>query len=295
MLSYTQQKGLIWLARWSPDGRYIASGSMDNTAKVWTADSGQTRLSVVSKVQPARTDDYPWSLAWSSKSQLLAVGFIDGTIQVLEVQGKQAQPALTNPVAPLALVAWSPDERYLAVGSSSTVLVYRYPEWSVLTTYQGHTDTVKALAWSPDGRYIASGSTDTQVRVWEPLNGQTLLLYTEHTSDIASVSWSPDSTRVVSTAHDQTARVWELSTKQTKYTYTSSSGAPMGEARWSHHGQHIALYNGDAKVDILDATSGKVVHTLSSGVSYGLDWSPDDTRLVTANYDNTTRIWRVPV
>jgi serine/threonine protein kinase len=294
VLSYTQQKGLIWLARWSPDGRYIASGSMDNTAKVWAADSGQTRLSVVSKVQPARADDYPWSLAWSSKKQFLAVGFVDGTIQVLGLQGEATQPALTNPAAPLALVAWSPDEQYMAVGSGSAVLIYRYPDWSVVTTYQGHTDTVKALAWSPDGRYLASGSADTQVRVWEPLSGQIVLLYTEHTSDIASLCWSPNSTRVVSTAHDQTARVWELSTKQTKYTYTSTSGAPMGEARWSHNGQRIALYNGDAKIDILDATSGKVVYTLSSGVSYGLDWSPDDTRLVTANYDNTTRIWKVP-
>ncbi|HTK07975.1 MAG TPA: serine/threonine-protein kinase [Ktedonobacteraceae bacterium] len=293
LLSYKEHKAAVLLARWSADGSYIASGSMDSTARIWSTDQGQTRLSIISKKQPPMSDDYPWSLAWSHTSQWLAVGFVDGTIQVLDLKGGQAMASLATPVAPLALVTWSPDEHYLAVVSGSSVLVYRYPDWSIVTTYQRHTNTVKALSWSPDGKYLASGSEDTQVHVWEPLTGQVALLYTEHTDDIASLCWSPDSTRVVSTAHDQTARVWELSTKHTLYTYARPSGAPIGEARWSHNGQTIAVYNGNAQIDFLAASTGKITHSLASGVAFNLDWSPDDTRLVTGNYDNTARIWRV--
>jgi WD40 repeat protein len=160
-----------------------------------------------------------------------------------------------------------------------------------VTTYQEHTNFIKALAWSPDGNYLASGSSDTQVKVWEPLSGQTKLIYKEHSSDIASLSWSPDSSLVVSSAHDQTAKVWEVATGHTRYTYTAAGGAPLGEVSWSHKGHLIAIYNGNAQVDILDAQTGNKRQTISTGVVYGLSWSPDDTRLVTGNYNNIAQIW----
>jgi len=292
-LTYTNHKAMIWVTRWSPDGTLIASGSMDSTAQVWTADQGINRLSIRSTVQPAQSDDYPWSLAWSpGKHQWLAVSFVDGTIQVLDMKVGQRISTLSKPASATILLAWSPDERYLAAGGGDDIVrVYRYPEWEVATTYQEHTNFIKALAWSPDGNYLASGSSDTQVKVWEPLSGQTQLIYKEHSSDIASLSWSPDSSLVVSSAHDQTAKVWEVATGHTRYTYTATGGAPLGEASWSHKGHLIAIYNGNAQVDILDAQTGHKRQTISTGVVYGLSWSPDDTRLVTGNYNNIAQIW----
>jgi serine/threonine protein kinase len=292
-LTYSNHKAIVWVTRWSPDGTLIASGSMDSTAQVWTADKGVNRLSIRSTVQPAQSDDYPWSLAWSpGKHQWLAVSFVDGTIQVLDMKAGQRISTLSKPASATILLAWSPDERYLAAGGGDDIVrVYRYPEWEVVTTYQEHTDFIKALAWSPDGKYLASGSSDTQVKVWEPLSGQTKLMYKEHSSDIASLSWSPDSSLVVSSAHDQTAKVWEVATGHTRYTYNAAGGAPLGEASWSHKGHLIAIYNGNAQVDILDAQTGNKRQTISTGVVYSLSWSPDDTRLVTGNYSNIAQIW----
>jgi len=291
-LTYSNHKALVWVARWSPDGTLIASGSMDSTAQVWTADKGVNRISIRSTVQPAQSDDYPWSLAWSpGKNQWLAVSFVDGTIQVLDMKAGQKISSLLQTTSPAVLLTWSPNAQYLAAGGSDDIVrVYRYPEWTVVTTYQEHTDFIKALPWSPDGKYLASGSSDTQVKVWEPLSGQTKLIYKEHSSDIASISWSPDSSMVVSSAHDQTAKVWEVATGHTLYTYTPG-GAPIGEASWSHKGHRIAVYNGSAQVDILDAQTGNKLRTISTGVAYSLSWSPDDTQLVTGNYNNTAQVW----
>ncbi|MEO8971736.1 MAG: protein kinase, partial [Ktedonobacteraceae bacterium] len=178
-LTYNRHSSLVWLVRWSPDGKYIASGSFDGTMMVWAADTGETRLSVRSTVQPAQSDDYPWSLAWSPrKDQRIAVRFVDGTIQVLDASNEQRLPSLTNPTPGVAVLAWSPDEQHLVIGGSDSIVrVYEYPAWKVVTTYQEHTNNITALAWSPDGQTIASGSEDTTIRLWEALSGHTRLIY----------------------------------------------------------------------------------------------------------------------
>jgi WD40 repeat protein len=96
---------------------------------------------------------------------------------------------------------------------------------------------------------------------------------------------------VVSSAHDQTAKVWDLTTGHTHYTYNAAGEAPIGEASWSHKGHLIAIYNGNAQVDILNAQTGNKQRTISTGVVYSLSWSPDDTQLVTGSYYNKAQIW----
>lgn len=294
-LTYAHHTALVWIVRWSPDGKYIASGSQDGTMLVWRADSGETTLSVRSTVQPAQSDDYPWSIAWSPRrDQKVAVSFVDGTIQVLDASSGQRISSLNAPAPVVTKLAWSPGEHYLAVGGSDSIVrVYEYPGWKVVTTYQEHTDTIKALAWALDGQTIASGSEDTTIRLWEPLSGHTKLIYKGHSNGIGSLSWSSDGTRLVSTASDQTAKVWQVSTGTTLYTYNPPGGAPIGEASWSHNDRTIAVYGGDANIYLLDALTGKVKGSYFTGVVYSLSWSPDDTRIVTGSYNKVAQIWRI--
>ncbi len=296
-LTYSGHKNVVMIVGWSPDGKYIASGSMDGTAQVWSATRGETDYSIVSTVQPRQSDDYVWSLAWSPhNNEHLAVSFVDGTIQILDASNKQRFTTRDKPPGGVPLLTWSPDEKYLAVGESdNTVRVYDITSWNAVTTYQEHTNSIKAIAWSPDGRYIASGAEDTTVRMWEPLSGQTKLVYKEHSNAIVSVDWSHDSTHIVSSAADQTARVWDVGGGTTQYVYHTPGGGPLGEARWSHNDHTIAIYGGNAKMYLLEAKTGKVIHSIFTGVVYSISWSPDDTHIVTGNYDNAAHIWRVGV
>lgn len=294
-LTYTQHTNQVLLVRWSPDGKYIASGSMDGTMQVWTADKGETKLSVRSTVQPVQSDDYPWSIVWSMRTdQKLAVAFADGTVQVLDANSGQRLSSLTTRVSVVPKLAWSPDERYMAVGGSDNIVrIYQYPEWKLIISYQEHTNNITELAWSPNGQLLASGSEDTTVRLWEPLSGHTRLIYKGHSNTIRALSWSADSTHIVSVAQDQTAKVWQVDTDTTLYTYNAPSGAPIGEASWSHDNRTIAIYGGDATIYLLDAQTGTVKKSYFTGVDFSLSWSPDDTHIVTGSYDKVAKIWRV--
>ena len=61
---------------WSPDGKWLATASRDNTAKVWDAGTGEELLTLIGHT--ARI----LSVAWSPDGKRLATGSEDRTVQV---------------------------------------------------------------------------------------------------------------------------------------------------------------------------------------------------------------------
>ncbi len=296
LLTYSGHHGIVYSISWSPDGAYIASGSQDGECQVWTADKGKLIFSIHSTLQPPISDDFVQSIVWSRHNPpRIAIGFVDGTLQILDINNRQRTGSLAKSYATNGVLSWSPDEKYLAVCTNiidHNVIIYEVATWNIVTTYQEHTDSVHVVAWSPDGNYVASGSQDTTIRVWEPLSGKTRMIYKEHSGNITAINWSNDSTKIVSTAQDYVVRIWQPEQGNTLYTHQYPHQAPMGKVAWSHNNQFVAVYPGMGTIDILDAQL-TVKQTLRTGVTYDLSWSPDDTRIATANYDNIAQIWHV--
>jgi eukaryotic-like serine/threonine-protein kinase len=117
-------------------------------------------------------------------------------------------------------VAWSPDGKYIASGGrDTTVQVWSASTGVPLFIYRDHADNVDTVAWSPNGKRIASAGghddrsrssrNDHTVQVWNPLNGDNVLIYDKHSNRVHSVAWSPDRTLIVSGGYDRTAQVWK--------------------------------------------------------------------------------------
>jgi WD40 repeat protein len=65
---------------WSPDGRWIATGSVDNLLRLWEPATGK-----VTALAPLENGFY--SVAFSPKGDLLAAGGADWSLRLWDLRG----------------------------------------------------------------------------------------------------------------------------------------------------------------------------------------------------------------
>ncbi len=283
---------------WSPDGSYIASGSLDKTVQIWAANSGDHFHPFIYR---GHTDSVN-SVSWSPDSRRVVSAASDKTVQIWDALTGEHVAICRGHTDAVTTVAWSPDGKYIASGSADgTVRLWDAATGAQKFVYRGHTDSVNSVSWSPDSLRLASGSADKTVQILDAATGDRVFIFRGHTATVSSVSWAPDGKRIASGSWDKTVQVWDAETGKVAYIYQGYNvkEAQVSTARgvlpdlifvvaWSHSGKRIAavtqVYCGDicAVVVSWDADTERNFTFYIDTPVFALAWSPDDTRLVTA-------------
>jgi len=152
----------------SPDGSKLASGSGDNTVKLWDSATGKELAS-------SGHTSYVTSVAFSPDGSKLASGSDDKTVKLWDVATGKELASFSGHTSYVTSVAFSPDGSKLASGSDdNTVKLWDIAAGKELATFSGHTSDVTSVAFSPDGSKLASGSGDKTVKLWDSATGKEL-------------------------------------------------------------------------------------------------------------------------
>ncbi len=296
---FTEGFNSILALAYSPDGQYLAGGSLAGDIKVWQL-GGQAEsagYSLLLECQGHR--DMVSSVVYSPDGQFLASGSYDRTVRLWDARSGQSLLVLEGHGDTVRSVVFSPDGRFLASSSfDGTIRLWRVATGEVLATLTGHTAWVWSVAFSPDGRTLASGSFDGTIKLWEanlPDNTyRPVATLDGHAGGISGLTFSPDGQTLYSCGADSTIRVWSVANHEQIQTLEGHVGAAQAMAI-SPNGTTLASGGTDRTIRLWQPGNEKPHLTLSGHTApvAALAFSPNGATLASSSSDRSVRLWSV--
>ena len=314
----------------SPDGKYILTGSDDGTPKLWNTATGvlihtftghtnivrcvafspdgkfaltggldkTARLWDVASGGEVRTfsmNTWVMSAIFSPDGQYVLVGSED-SLALLDVDTGDTVRTFNGDSNGAASTAFSPDGKYILTASLGQDVARQWDAGSaaLVRTFSGHTDTVESVAFSPDGRSVLTGSADKTAKLWSAAGSPQARLFIGHTDSIWSVVFSPDGKYVLTGSSDKNAILWDAASGAWLRTFSWPTDGIEGVA-FSPDGKYLLTGSDDGVAELWNTATGGLMRTFSGHHSniYSVAYSPDGKYVLTGSYDRTAKLWEV--
>ncbi|MBV6441718.1 MAG: Protein TolB [Saprospiraceae bacterium] len=267
----------------SPDGKYVLTGSTDHTAKLWDMKGHEIQTFTGHKKSIE-------SVVFSPDGNQVLTGSTDSTAVLWDLYGKMIQ-TFTGHGDPIESVAFSPDGKYVLTGGGNNKARLWSLDGRIIQTFKGHKKDVNTVAFSPDGKLILTSSKDSTAKTWN-LNGELVQTFKGHKGKVKSAVFSPDGKQVLTSSDDKTAKLWSLDGNEVQ-TFTGHTDQ-VNSAVFSPDGKQVLTGSHDLKAKLWDL-SGKQIRTFDGPAAtptrVSVAFSPDGKQVLTGFKDGTAQVW----
>ena len=282
-------EGRVHFARYSPDGKHIATASEDKSIRIWSADIGVQQAKITGHGGPV------YSAVYSLDGSRLVSASSDATVRIWDAASGTQITVLSVPGFRPVWAAFSPDgARVVAASLDRTARIFDARTGAQIALLAGHDAGLQCAVYSPDGSQIVTASLDRTARIWAGGTGAPLRMLSGHSGIVLRADYSPDGARILTASADKTARVWDARTGA-QLLVLSGHQDRVYDASYSPDGTRIVTASDDGTARIWDARTGSPLAVLSGhgGFVRSASFAPDGARIVTASNDRTARIWVV--
>jgi WD40 repeat protein len=227
----------------SPDGRFLASASADDTARLW--DVATMRAATTLRGHSADV----YALAFSPDGKSLATASLDQTGRIWSTTSGTQQVVLGGQSAAIQAIAWSPNGRTLATGCVDGSVNLWSPngeDQGSLTELGNH---VTSLSFTGDSRrlfYTLGGPGEADGGYFVDLaSRRAKAAFTRHENSVMDGCLSPDGALAATADANGEVFVWRTSDGSLVHRLRSRGATPWSAA-WNGQGDAIAWGNTSA-------------------------------------------------
>ncbi len=290
----------VWTLKFSRDSLMLASGSLDQTVKVWDVASGEQRAKF-------SFDANAWPIDFSPNGELLVTGSGDPdsksyTFKIWELRSnaEAKEPRLPAKARP---IKFSPDWHFMAsYQGDGKIEFWDFRQMTPLhTVNSGDSPFMDYGRFSNDGQLFCAPGASNEAKVWEVATGK--LLYTAHgdpaaaEEGIVAVFFNGDGSQLTFVDSHKNVKVADIKTgHELKSIPVDMGGLNIVEyVGLSPDGNWLAAESRGGVALLTNLGEGRtLILPGRRGMANAVAFSPDGKWLATASYRGEVRLWKVP-
>jgi WD40 repeat protein len=317
----------ITSADFSPDGKKLATASMDKTIRIWDTDSSEE----IAKI--TNGEKMIFGVAFAPDSNRLVFGDQENTVHIWDLAAAKELHKLSGHRGPVPSVAFSPDGKTVsAAGQDGSIRIWdaetgkeRIPpagegaieavrfsaDGRIVTVlraqgvvcehdattgketrrWAGPTDATALVLPSPDGKTLGYWSNEnSHIHLWDVAQGKETVQCAGHNGPIWALAFSPDNATLATTGNDSTARLWRRADGKEMRRLEL---AKCRQLMFAPDGRTIVGIAPDERFVICETATGKErLRFKGNQTGVGcMAFTPDGKFLATGTHDEIVRLW----
>ncbi|KAM9964460.1 hypothetical protein ACTFIW_004224 [Dictyostelium discoideum] len=289
------------------NGLTLASGSSDNTIKLWNTETGTCINTLTGNTSRI------WDLSSSSNGNLLASSAGDGIIKIWDVsQNKSSISSSSSSSSSSITSSITSGINSISINSGINNINNNLNNLNnnnnnnnksnvinnnCLLSLKAHEGDAYTVQFHPGQNHIATGGYDKSIHLYDVRTGQLVKSFSGHTGSISKVIFNPHGNLIISGSKDSTIKFWDIVSGVCIKTLSSHLGEVTSIATNSS-GSYLLSASKDNSNRLWDIRNARPIkrfkgHQNTSKNFIRSSFGPNESLVVGGSEDGYTYIWDI--